>query len=121
MGRGKRNLIDVLAGLPWPVGLVVGALGYLMLAHGVPMWFTRQGGPLEQAFAGASNPFSLLGWLLFGMCAIGALGSFFNARRTRRLLDTRTGLESIAALGWRDFERLVDEAFRRRVTAQVFF
>lgn len=114
MGRGKRNLIDVLAGLPWPVGLVVGALGYLTLAHGVPMWFARQGGPLAQAFAGASNPFSLLGWLFFGMCAIGALASFFNARRTRRLLDTRTGLESIAALGWRDFERLVGEAFRRR-------
>ncbi len=114
MGRGKRNLIDVLAGLPWPVGLVVGALGYLTLAHGVPMWFARQGGPLAQAFAGASNPFSLLGWLVFGMCAIGALASFFNTRRTRQLLDTRTGLESIAALGWRDFERLVGEAFRRR-------
>jgi hypothetical protein len=66
MGRGKRNLIDVLAGLPWPAGLVVGALGYLTLAHGVPMWFTRQSGPLAQAFAGASNPFSLLGWLFFG-------------------------------------------------------
>lgn len=114
MGRGKRNLIDALAGLPWPVGLVVGALGYLTLAHGVPMGFAGQGGPLAQAFAGASNPFSLLGWLFFGMCVIGALASFLNARRTRRLLDTRTGLESIAALGWRDFERLVGEAFRRR-------
>lgn len=60
MGRGKRNLIDVLAGLPWSVGLVVGALGYLALAHGVPMWFARQGGPFAQAFAGASNPFSPL-------------------------------------------------------------
>jgi len=114
MGRGKRNLIDALAGLPWPVGLVVGALGYLTLAHGLPMGFAGQGGPLAQAFAGASNPFSLLGWLFFGMCVIGALASFLNARRTRRLLDTRTGLESIAALGWRDFERLVGEAFRRR-------
>jgi len=114
MGGGKRNLIDALAGLPWPVGLVVGALGYLTLAHGVPMGFARQGGPLAQAFAGGSHPFSLLGWLFFGMCAIGALASFLNARRTRRLLDTRTGLESIAALGWRDFERLVGEAFRRR-------
>ncbi|WP_203322014.1 restriction endonuclease [Pseudoxanthomonas beigongshangi] len=114
MGRGKRNLIDVLAGLPWPVGLMVGALGYLTLAHGVPLWFARQGGPLAQAFTGASHPFSLLGWLFFGVCAIGALASFFNARRTRRLLDTRTDLESLAALGWRDFERLVGEAFRRR-------
>lgn len=114
MGRGKRNLIDVLAGLPWPVGLLVGALGYLALAHGVPMWFARQGGPFAQAFAGASNPFGLLAWLFLALCAIGALISFFRARCTRRLLDTRAGLESIAALGWRDFERLVGEAFRRR-------
>lgn len=48
-------------------------------------------------------------------CAPSArLPHFFKSRRTRRLLDTRTGLESIAALGWRDFERLVGEAFRRR-------
>ncbi|MBD9377628.1 hypothetical protein [Pseudoxanthomonas sp. PXM04] len=55
MGRGKRNLIDVLAGLPWPAGLVVGALGYLTLAHGVPMWFARQGGPLARAFSDTSD------------------------------------------------------------------
>ena len=114
MGRGKRNLIDVLAGLPWPVGLVVGALGYLTLAHGVPMWFARQGGPFAQVFAGESSPLPLLAWVFLVLCAIGALASFLKSRRTRRLLDTRTGLESIAALGWRDFERLVGEAFRRR-------
>ena len=114
MGRGKRNLIDVLAGLPWPVGLVVGTLGYLTLAHGVPVWFARQGGPFAQVFAGESSPLSLLAWVFLVLCAIGALASFLKSQRTRRLLDTRTGLESIAALGWRDFERLVGEAFRRR-------
>ena len=114
MGRGKRNFIDVLAGLPWPVGLVVGALGYLTLAHGVPAWFARQGGPFAQVFAGESSPLPLLAWVFLVLCAIGALASFLKSRRTRRLLDTRTGLESIAALGWRDFERLVGEAFRRR-------
>lgn len=114
MGRGKRGFLDDLAGLPWPVGLVVGALGYVVLAHGLPIWFARQGGLLAQAFAGPSNPFSMLAWLFFGVCAIAALVSFLRARRNRRLLDTRTGLDSIAALGWRDFERLVGEAFRRR-------
>lgn len=114
MGRGKRNLIDVLAGLPWPVGLVVGALGYLTLAHGVPAWFARQGGPFAQVFTGESSPLPLLAWVFLVLCAIGALASFLKSQRTRRLLDTRTGLESIAALGWRDFERLVGEAFRRR-------
>jgi restriction system protein len=40
--------------------------------------------------------------------------SFLGERRRRRRLETRTGLDSIAALGWRDFERLVGEAFRRQ-------
>jgi restriction system protein len=30
------------------------------------------------------------------------------------LLETRTDLDSLAANGWRDFERLVGEAFRRQ-------
>ncbi len=33
--------------------------------------------------------------------------------RKRRLLDTRTGIASIRALSWREFEELVVEAFRR--------
>ena len=78
MGRGKRNLIDVLAGLPWPVGLVVGALGYLTLAHGLPKWFARQGGPFAQVFAGEPSPLPLLTWVFLVLCAIGALASFLQ-------------------------------------------
>jgi restriction system protein len=114
MGRRRRGLLNDLAGLPWPVGLAVGALGYFVLVHGLPMWFAHKGGPLAQAFANASNPLALLAWLFFAMCAIAAFASFLRARRNRRLLDTRTGLDSIAALGWRDFEHLVGEAFRRQ-------
>jgi restriction system protein len=47
------------------------------------------------------------------VCWIAALFSFLGARHRRRLLDTRTTLESIAAGGWRQFEFLVGEAFRR--------
>ncbi|KAF1719942.1 restriction endonuclease [Pseudoxanthomonas wuyuanensis] len=114
MGRGRKNFFNDLAVLPWPVGLGVGALGYLFIAHGIPLWFARQGGALAQAFANGANPFRPLAWLFFALCAIAATASFLSARRKRRLLDTRTGLDSIAALGWRDFERLVGEAFRRQ-------
>lgn len=114
MGRGKRGFLDALAGLPWPVGLAVGALGFFVIGQGIPVWFARQGGPLSRAFAGAAQPFSLLAWVFVAMCALAAFASFRDAQRKRRLFDTRTGLDSIAALGWRDFERLVGEAFRRR-------
>ncbi|MFT3670306.1 MAG: restriction endonuclease [Pseudoxanthomonas sp.] len=112
MGRGRRGFIDNLATLPWPVGLCIGGAGYLAIAHGIPWLFAR-----NEALGGAFqsfNPFLPLAWVFLGLCAIAAAMSFFDARRTRRLLDTRSGLESIAALGWRDFERLVGEAYRRR-------
>lgn len=112
MGRGRTTFFDAIAALPWPVGLGVGACGYLAIAHGIPLLFARAD-TLGTAFRD-TNPFMPLAWVFFGLCAFAALASFLAARRRRRLLDTRTGLESIAALGWRDFERLVGEAFRRR-------
>lgn len=112
MGRGRTTFFDAIAALPWPVGLGVGACGYLAIAHGIPLLFARAD-TLGTAFRD-TNPFMPLAWVFFGLCAFAALASFLAARRRRRLLDTRTGLESIAASGWRDFERLVGEAFRRR-------
>ena len=112
MGRGRRGFIDNLAALPWPVGLCAGGVGYLAIAHGIPLLFAH-----NSAMGGAFrdfNPFLPLAWVFLGLCVIAASMSFFRARHTRRLLDTRTGLDSMAALGWRDFERLVGEAFRRR-------
>ncbi len=111
MGRGRRGFIDNLAALPWPVGLCAGGVGYLAIAHGIPLLFAH-----NSAMGGAFrdfNPFLPLAWVFLGLCVIAAGISFFRARDTRRLLDTRTGLDSVAALGWRDFERLVGEAFRR--------
>jgi restriction system protein len=52
--------------------------------------------------------------LVLGLCAIATLASFLDARRKRQLLDNASGLGSIVALGWRDFERLVGEAFCRQ-------
>ena len=37
-----------------------------------------------------------------------------NSWRKRRLLDSQKGIESIRALGWREFEQLVGEAYRRQ-------
>ena len=113
MGRRKRGLLDDLAVLPWPVGLVVGLVGFLAIRYGPPAYFSGQPGPFAQAFA-KSNPFAPLGWVFLALCAIASFISFLGSRRKRQLLDTRTGLDSIAALGWREFEQLVGEAFRRQ-------
>jgi restriction system protein len=114
MGRGRRGFFDDLARLPWPVVLVVGLLGYAGIRHGIPAWFSHQQGSFGQAIAVSSTSLAPLAWLFLIACMVCAALSFASARKRHRLLDTRTGLDSLAAIGWRDFERLVGEAFRRQ-------
>ncbi|MCI2244568.1 restriction endonuclease [Xanthomonas sp. PPL568] len=112
--RGKTGF-DALAALPWPVGIMAGIAGFFALRDGIPWWFSRHEGALSQAIAQQSEgAFAPLAWILLLLCWIAALASFLKARHRRRLLDTRTTLESLAAGGWRQFERLVGEAFRRQ-------
>lgn len=114
MGRGRNTTLDDLSGLPWPVPLVSGVIGYYAIRHGVPAWMANRGGPFGQAFAAHGDALAPLAWMVLAFCMLAALVSFFRSRHRRRLLDTRAGLDSIAALGWRDFERLVGEAYRRQ-------
>lgn len=104
-----------MATLPWPVGFVMGIAAYLVVRYGVGWWFSHQGGILSQGFAQqSSGMFAPLAWTLLGVCWLAALFSYLGARSRRRFLETRTSLESLAAGGWRQFEQLVGEAFRRQ-------
>ena len=115
MGRRKESGLDVVASFPWPVGLVLGIVLFLGIRYGIgtylgstPTGMFRQLGPsLSKAFA----PFS---WVALLGCWLAAGASFVKAQRRKQLLETQTGLDSLAAMGWQDFERLVGEAFRRR-------
>ncbi len=116
MGRrqGKTGF-DALAALPWPVGIIAGIAGFFAVRDGIPWWFSRHDGALSQAIARqAEGAFIPMAWILLLLCWLAALASFLKARHRRRLLDTRTTLESLAAGGWRQFELLVGEAFRRQ-------
>lgn len=113
--RTKRSAFDALATMPWPAGFLAGIIGFILVHYGIPWFLSHQGGMLAQGFAKQSSPvFATLAWMLFGICWIAALASFLNARRRRRFLDTRTTLESLSTGGWRQFEQLVGEAFRRQ-------
>lgn len=58
--------------------------------------------------------FAPFAWLALAICWLAAAISFLESRRRRRLLDVQSGLDSIAAMSWREFELLVGEAFRRQ-------
>ncbi|NIK02239.1 restriction system protein [Xanthomonas arboricola] len=116
MGRRKKQGgFEALAALPWPVGFVMGIAAYLAVRYGIGWWFSHQGGMLSQGFTQqSSGMFAPLAWTLLGVCWLAALFSYLGTRSRRRFLETRTSLESLAAGGWRQFELLVGEAFRRQ-------
>lgn len=114
MGRKRSSTLDDIATLPWPVGIAVGVAGYFVIRHVIPGWLAHQHSPLLQGLAGLAPLFAPIAWLVLFTFTMAAAKSFFDSRHRRRLLDAQTGLDSIAAMGWRDFERLVGEAFRRR-------
>lgn len=58
--------------------------------------------------------FMPLAWLFLAACWMAAGISYLNSRKRKQLLDTQTGLDSLTAMHWREFEMLVGEAFRRR-------
>jgi restriction system protein len=109
MRRRKKGIVVGLVTLPWPVGVIFGLVGFLVVRFGLPA--VLHGNQFAKAIGPAAN---IMSWFLLGAGLLGAAMSWFGRQHRRRLLDAQQGLESIAALGWRHFEQLVGEAFRRQ-------
>jgi restriction system protein len=56
----------------------------------------------------------LFAWLLAGLVLLLWVGAEISKLSNRRLLDKQDGIQSIRQLPWREFERLVAEAYRRK-------
>jgi restriction system protein len=116
VGRKKGGFVEELGRLPWPVGIILGVVLYVVVSRGIPAWLARSQSPALQ-LAGQQltmhNSLDTLALVAMAVCWIGAISSFLRARRRARLLDMQASIDSIAALSWREFEQLVGEAYRR--------
>ena len=110
MPRPRNNdLWDELATSPWWVSIVAAVVVFLFIRLILP---SIAGSnillrPLAQALYNVAWLVTLPFLLMAGVSAL-------RSQRRRDLLDSRTGLESLRALSWQDFERLVGEAYRRQ-------
>jgi restriction system protein len=116
MARRKQGEFELIASAPWPVGLVLGIVAYVAVRYGIS-WFLASSNnmflaPIGKAANGGAT--TILAWTLLGICWAAAFASFVARRQRGRLLETQTGLDSLRAMNWRQFEMLVGEAFRRQ-------
>lgn len=95
MARRKTGSLDEIAGLPWYVGVALGIIAFVFV----------------RLFGGLLAP---LAWMFLAGCWMAALVSFVGGQKRKQLLETQTGLDTLAKMSWREFEMLVGEAFRRR-------
>lgn len=116
MAKRKENSLAMVASMPWPVGVTIGLITYLILRHGIGWYLAGSPNPFLSALggAGARGMLAPIAWMLLGAFWIAATASFFGQARRRVLLDTQTGLDSLRRMSWKEFEMLAGEAFRRQ-------
>lgn len=117
MARRKQSGLDVIASMPWPVGVALGVVAYFAIRYGFGWYLSTSGSSLTQGLGRqllSSGTLAPLAWLALAACWVAAIASFLARQRRRQLLAGQTGVESLGAMSWREFEMLVSEAFRRR-------
>lgn len=116
MARRKESGFEVVASMPWQVGIVSGLVGYVAIRYGVGWYFSATGNPFLSGLGqlASNGSFAPLAWLVMGGCWMAAFSSFLGRARRRKLFDRQTGRDSISQISWREFEMLAGEAFRRQ-------
>jgi restriction system protein len=112
MGRRKKEpLFDIIIRLPWWMG-AIGAGAALLARLAWISWIEN-----TNALGMFASVVRQAHWLFYAMAvvmALGALGSLIRQWLNGRMLDRQAGAGSVAELDWRDFEQLMQEAFRRK-------
>ena len=110
MPRNRKSNLELLLKLPWWVSAVLGVASFVALRWVIP----ARAGPRPSP--PIPSPSLCPNWLSvpLALFALIAVGSFLFARKRHRLVDEQTSLEKLRETGWKDFEYLVAEAFRRQ-------
>jgi restriction system protein len=109
MARRNESILDLLVQSSWWMSVVVSGVAYLFLKFILPSIHFKSM-MFDSLAKGISGLAPIIALVLLIPASIAALNSW----RKRRLLDSQKGIDSIRALGWRAFEELVGEAYRRQ-------
>ncbi|WP_139558172.1 restriction endonuclease [Methylotetracoccus oryzae] len=105
----RGNPFESLIRLPWWVSVLIAGIIYTILKYGLPS--AAGNNPILAGLARALAPNAHWIALLFLLMAP---ASFLRSFERRKLLDRQSGIESMRAMSWKEFEVLCGEAFRRK-------
>lgn len=111
MARRNRNegLLHLLMESPWWVSVVFSGVVYFGLKYGLPsLWAESR--TLSSIARGLEPNAGLFAFIFLVPAPI----SLIRSLHRRKLLDEQSGLDSIRAMSWREFEMLCGEAYRRK-------
>lgn len=114
MPRRKDSFLEGLVVLPWPVGAVAGVVVLVAGLWVLPAILAGSSNPFLAAFAKGADAFAPLVVIVALGCWAAAVVSALRRAQRRKLLDTRSHLESLRSLSWRELESLVAEAYQRK-------
>jgi len=116
MAKRRQGGLDSVVSMPWPVGIVLGLIGYIAIRHGIGWYFSATHNPYLSGLGklAATDVYAPIAWALLVGCWVAAIISFAGRARRRKLLDSQTGIDSLRRISWRQFEQLAGEAFRRQ-------
>ena len=84
MGKRNESGMDIVAALPWPVGLVLGIVAFFGIRYGIGACLSSAPtGMLRQIGPALSKTFAPIAWFALVACWIAAGFSFVKARRQR--------------------------------------
>jgi restriction system protein len=109
MSRRNSSLLDDVVAAPWPAGVVLAAISYIGFKFLLPMVATEN--PFLKGILSTLPSLAPILAIMFLVCA--ALSAFISWRKGQ-LFNSQTGMNSIRLIGWREFEELVGEAYRRK-------
>ena len=106
--RRRQSVLEDLMELPWWVSAVAAAVVYGAMRFILPAMLS--GSSIGEGIAQAAREHA---WMFGVFFLIPAPIAALRRYRRKKLFDSQPDIESIRALSWREFEKLIAEAFRR--------
>ncbi|HEC27156.1 MAG TPA: restriction endonuclease [Gammaproteobacteria bacterium] len=112
-----NDLLEITSKLPWWVGVLLAVISYVAL-HQYSISEVSKISLQNHQFDGVRDQllhtFAYFGQYLLPMIFLaGSILSAINTKRKQKLLDKQSGIDTIKAISWREFEELVGEYYRR--------